>query len=66
MTGTDAAECSFTKARHSISIAEYDKYQNGMTNADLVSVKSKRQPPTTCLGENFARGGYGYSYANVW
>lgn len=65
MTETDTVECSFTKAKHSISIAEYDKYHIRMTNADFVSVKSKRQPPTTCLGENIARGGYGDSYANV-
>lgn len=66
MTETDTAECSFTKAKHSISTAEWDKYHNRMTNADLVFVKSKRQPPTTHLGENLARGGYGDSYANVW
>lgn len=65
MTETDTAECSFTKAKRSISVAEYDKYCNRMKNADLVSVKSKRQPRTTFLAKNFAKGGYGDSYANV-
>lgn len=65
MTETDTTECPFTKAKHGTSVAKYDKYRNRMTNSDFVSVEGKRQPPTSCLGKNFARGGYGDSYANV-